>query len=166
MSVNLPPDWEHRFVINGQPIVQKNSKTVRVMPARGKPGSHRCPHCSGGIHAVMTLSKAARKWRGSAVQQLAAQWPYRQSLPPNVLLNAQIVSYMKTRRTPDASNLYQGPEDAMQEEAAGVLVDDSCIASHDGCRRDYDPKKPRVEIVLTPYAALARRHCSGCRCFA
>jgi hypothetical protein len=36
-------------------------------------------------------------------------------------------------------------------QAAGVLVDDFQIASHDGSRRYLDRQNPRVEITLTPF---------------
>ena len=145
----LPDDFRQAFTVVGQPIVQKNSKTIRLLPARNKRGSHRCPECGKWIHAVLTLSKAARDWRKWAVDALSRQWRHG-PLPKHVRVNAQITSYMRTRKQPDASNLYQGPEDAMQE--AEVFADDIVIASHNGSRRDYDPHKPRVEIVLTPAA--------------
>jgi Holliday junction resolvase RusA-like endonuclease len=94
----------------------------------------------------MFLCKYHRAWLKSAVEQLRWQWADA-PIPKTMHVSAKIVSYLGTKRMIDASNLYQGPEDAMQ--LAGVLEDDVCIEDHDGSSRRYDKLNPRVEITLT-----------------
>ena len=91
-------------------------------------------------------SPRAAAWMKTAILQLESQWRYV-AIPKRFELNAMIVSYLPTRALTDADNLLGGPGDAL--ETAGILEDDSCICSHDGSRRRYDPKRPRVEITLT-----------------
>ena len=123
----------YRFVIEGPPVVLKNRK--QIVSIGGKPR--------------LISSSKARRWIDDAVMQLRTQWAGRS--PIAAMVNARITSYLPTRRKTDASNLYQAPEDALQ--AAGVLLDDWQIESHDGSRRSYDKERPRVEIELTEVGA-------------
>lgn len=50
------------------------------------------------------------------------------------------------RKVMDLSNLYQGPEDALQ--AAGVLLDDRFIESHNGSCRVYGAPQKALEVAL------------------
>lgn len=114
-----------------------------------------------GGNSSIGLTTEAKQWARVAVDQLKQQWDWVFSapLPKTIPLNAEIVSYLPTRRLTDASNLYQGPEDVMQGHRstckpkckmhACVLEDDSAIESHNRSRRLYDKENPRVEIVLT-----------------
>jgi Holliday junction resolvase RusA-like endonuclease len=133
-----------RLTIMGPARVWKNSKGGFILPGGGK--GQPCPHCKRKLIVTVQPSDAARRWMKEAIRQLELQWQYK-PIPKTVALNAEIVTYLPTRRLPDASNLYQGPEDAMV--AAGILEDDQCIASHNGSRRDYDKTNPRTEIILT-----------------
>lgn len=119
------------FVIQGRPQVKKNSKRV----IRDRRGQTR-----------VVSSDEYHAWEQAAVLQLRAQW--RNRPPLEGLWNASIVSYLGARQRPDASNLYEGPQDALQ--LAGVFHNDSQIVSHDGSRRRRDNARPRVEVYLTP----------------
>jgi Holliday junction resolvase RusA-like endonuclease len=119
-----------RFVIEGKPITKKNSKRI-VRRGSGRP--------------FLISSDAYREWEASAVVQLRMQWRGKEPLEGE--WNAAILSYLGPRQRPDASNLYEGPQDALQ--LAGVVVNDSQIVSHDGSRMTRDPTRPRVEITLT-----------------
>ncbi len=119
-----------KLVIKGKPVSWKNSRNAIKLP-NGRP--------------TLVPSRAATKWMKQAVLQLQFQWGPSPAL--NVPLNAQIVSYYWGGE-PDASNLYLGPEDALQK--AGVIADDRLIQSHDGSRKFKDNNNPRVEITLTP----------------
>lgn len=131
--------FKFTFTILGEPCSWKNSRRIVT-----KPFPKSLP------------SKKAERWMKSAVKQLEDQWEYA-SIPKTTEVNAAIVSYLKTPRfndmheihgwTNDADSLYGGPGDALQ--AAGVIEDDVCIASHDGSRRRHDKENPRVEITLT-----------------
>lgn len=51
-----------------------------------------------------------------------------------------------TKRLMDLSNLYQGPEDALQK--ANIILDDAQIESHDGSCRVYGSKGKAIEVAL------------------
>lgn len=108
-----------RLTIKGHPAILKNSKQVVTIKGRKVP----------------IESKAARRYRKSAMPQLKQQWAGKPPIAERV--NAAIVSYGAWKEdggnTPDASNLYQMPEDLLQ--AAKVIEDDRQIVSHDGSRR-------------------------------
>ncbi len=148
-------DFEFRLVIEGRPFVLKNSKKVIIRAVRlsREPYSRRCPRCSAPLSISPTVipSTAAEAYKADATLQLRRQWSqqFGNAIPPDIEINAAIVTYRADRRRADASNLYQMPEDAMQ--AAGVLTDDYQIRSHNGSSREYDKDNPRVEITLTPY---------------
>jgi Holliday junction resolvase RusA-like endonuclease len=139
-------DFRITLVVEGSAIVLKNSR--QLIQINGRPRS--------------IPRKAARDYMLLAAEQMREQWRsvFDGPLPEGVELNAAIVTYLPTRRRPDASNLYEGPQDAMKSctrhckpscrKHAGVLVDDVQIAAHDGSRRRYDKNRPRVEITLTP----------------
>lgn len=55
----------------------------------------------------------------------------------------------KPKRVADLSNLYQGPEDALQK--AGVILDDNLIESHDGSRRIYGSPQKILEVALLTF---------------
>lgn len=52
----------------------------------------------------------------------------------------------------DLSNLYQGPEDALQK--AGVIKDDSLIESHDGSCRVYGSDRKYIEVAIYRHEKL------------
>lgn len=126
-----------KLVIYGQPVSWKRGREIAVNPLTGsrfvRPGDPQA------------------RWMEDAILQLRSQWRGQKAIPKHERLNAAIVSYLGSRRLIDASNLYQGPEDALQY--AGILEDDCCIRSHDGSDRRYDPEDPRVEITLTRWSA-------------
>lgn len=140
-------DFEFRLVIPGPAIVLKNRQ--QVITIGGRPS--------------ITYSSTARQYLEHAAEKLAAQWLplFREPIPAHVPLNVTIVTYLPTRRKPDASNLYEAPQDALKacsrycrptcRKHAGVITDDVQIESHDGSRRLYDKTNPRVELVLTPF---------------
>lgn len=55
---------------------------------------------------------------------------------------------LRSKKLPDQSNLYQGPEDALQ--AAGIIKDDGQIMSHDGSRR-LPGDSNILEITIYPF---------------
>lgn len=127
-----------RLVILGRPQVKKNSRDLFI-DEKGKQ-RNRPP-------------KVYRGWEKDAVIQLRTQWSRivgrrrRSPLPRTVTLNAAIVSYIGKNQRPDASNLYEGPADAL--ELAKVIENDAQIISHDGSRKRRDWNEPRVVIYLT-----------------
>ena len=117
-----------------------------------------------GGKATIIHNAAGREWMREAVRQLRQQWGERPPLRPlRGHFNAMIHSYFKSKRNlPDASNAYQGPEDALQEylpgkdkrtglrrRGGGVIDDDKMIGAHDGSGRFIDEHRPRTEIWLT-----------------
>jgi hypothetical protein len=140
-------DFEFKLVVRGAPFSFKRAKQVVTVNGRASIG----------------LTTKAKHYMRDAVAQLRAQWApvFRGPIPRDIELNAAIRSYLPTRRMTDASNLYQGVEDALQacgpkckpgcNVHASVIVDDVQIRTHNGSDRFYDKDNPRVEIVLTPY---------------
>lgn len=126
------------FVIVGKPIVKKNRKRIVSNRKTGKP--------------FIASSTEYSAWEKTAIAQLRQQWSGRAPLEGE--WNAAIITYLAARQRPDASNLYEGPQDAL--ERAGVLNNDFQIVSHDGSRRRRDAANPRVEITLT-YVGFVRR---------
>lgn len=143
-------DFEFRLVVRLPPFSFKRAKQIIMLGKRPSLG----------------LTSEAKAWMREAAGQLRAQWApvFRSPIPKDVQLNAAIRSFLPTRQLPDASNLYEGPQDAMKQcgrwckpkcdRHAGVLVDDVSIRTHDGSDRLYDPAAPRVEIVLSPYRGV------------
>jgi Holliday junction resolvase RusA-like endonuclease len=68
-------------------------------------------------------------------------------VPSGVELNCAIISYCGRGQTPDASNLYEAPQDALQR--AGIISNDYWIRTHEGSNRLRDEANPRVEIILS-----------------
>lgn len=122
---------EWRFTILGVPQVKKNSRQLVVR--KGRP--------------ISLPGKPYREWAQTALLQLRSQWMGQAPIPRTTWLNAAIVSYQAKGQACDASNLYQGPEDVLQE--ARIIENDYQIVSHDGSRRLRDAANPRVEITLT-----------------
>jgi Holliday junction resolvase RusA-like endonuclease len=143
-----PTDFELRLTIKGRPVSWKNSKTPRLVPFKGRGMTGTCCRCKQRVGIALVHSAQAGSWMRAAKKQLADQIHPCCPLPKTVPLWAEIHSYKATRGNIDASNLYQGPEDALQR--AGIIEDDSAIEHHDGSRRHYDKDNPRVEIILRP----------------
>lgn len=132
------PKWVNEllpitFIIPGPPVVKKNNKRIIVNKRTGKP--------------MIISSTQAIAWQDKAIGVLRRIWKDRDPIPAGILLNAMIVSYLDSSQRPDASNLYEAPQDALQE--AGVISNDYWIVSHNGSRRKRDPEWPRVEITLS-----------------
>lgn len=128
MDVILPA----YFVIFGKPVSKKNGKKI-IRTRSGRP--------------MIISNSDVLAWERDAVRQLKRQWMHDHPIPKGILLNARIVSYCAKRQRSDASNLYEAPQDALQE--AGILENDYWIVSHNGSKRLVDDENPRVEITLT-----------------
>ncbi len=105
--------------IPGHPLVLKNSKQIIVVNGR----------------RIIKSNPRVEAYQHRAVGMLVEQWLGKPAIEKPI--NLSIYSYGAWKRAggniPDASNLYQLPEDLLQ--AAGVIVDDRQIESHDGSRR-------------------------------
>ena len=122
--------------IPGHPVVLKNSKQVIRVNGR----------------TIVKSSKIVEAYQHKAIAALCDQWGDRD--PIRGPISVAIVSCGAWKSTnvnmPDASNLYQMPEDLL--EAAGVIVTDNQIEHHDGSRRvclcDNCPKRPLYKAGL------------------
>lgn len=118
------------LVILGHPCVLKNSRMVYP----------------GGSHPIE--SKTARKYRVMATRQLWAAWGRRAPItgPVTVAIQSHGAWRSTSDNLPDASNLYQMPEDLLQ--ACKILDNDRQIQHHDGSRRicmcDTCPRRPII----------------------
>lgn len=104
------------IIIPGSPVVLKNSKNV----FRGR----------------VTHSKKVKNRMEPDLWLVKSKW----ALPPlNHRISLKIMSYgawfKSDGNIPDASNLYQYPEDIL--EKAGIITNDRLVEHHDGSRRVY-----------------------------
>jgi len=114
-----------KIVIPGHPAVLKNSKNI--VPVRTKTGKTRMiPRPNKKVETYMVRSISNIK------TTLPRGWE-----PIYGPVSLRILSFGAWKRSseniPDASNLYQAPEDILQ--AAGVIVNDRQVEDHDGSRR-------------------------------
>lgn len=131
-----------RLVIIGAPRTKKNHGRVIQ---RGKRRFH-------------VPSEAHEAWATAAVFQLQVQARRLPSDLPVVLLpyftapvNLCARIYRDADRG-DAVGYYQAIADVLED--AGIVANDRLIASWDGTRLYVDRRRPRVEIDLSPLAAV------------
>lgn len=110
---------QYRLIIHGHPVVLKNSKKI---VRRGK-------------RLGIDESDAAKEYRTKALKQLEKQWALRPRITGPISLRIRTHGAWKRsgRGFPDASNLYQFPEDLLEQ--AGVIENDRDVEHHDGSRR-------------------------------
>jgi len=115
---------QFKLIIPGVPVILKNSKQIITIKSK-----------KGKTLRIPKSNKRVEAWQHKAMAALCEQWGA--SIPIRIPVNLVIRSHGPWKSTsgniPDASNLYQAPEDALQ--AAGVLEDDRLVESHDGSRR-------------------------------
>ncbi len=168
------PDWsdfELRLVLDFKPFTVKlKDRTATIGPVFSWKRSRKVIVIKG--RGSIGLTTEARHWVEAAAKQLRDQWSRGpgEPIPAGIEINAAIVSYLPDKRRIDASNLYQGVEDAMQscgaqcakktaknprwrcKRHAAVLRDDHQIRTHNESDRRLDRARSRVEVTLTPYA--------------
>jgi Holliday junction resolvase RusA-like endonuclease len=107
------------LTITGHPLILKNNKQIVVING----------------HRIVKSNPRVEAYQHRATAELCEQWGTRPPITEPV--NLAITSYGAWKRSsdtiPDASNLYQLPEDLLQ--SAGILADDRQVESHDGSRR-------------------------------
>ena len=112
-------DNSQTLEIPGPPVVLKNSKQIARF----------------GKRSSLISSKKVREAKERAAWQVKKQW--RGKPPITGPVSLKIVSCGAWMRgdgnIPDASNLYQFPEDILQ--AAKVIANDNQVEHHDGSRR-------------------------------
>lgn len=121
-----------RFVIYGNPVIKKNSRTIRKnfkTGARFIGKSFKLEAEETRVHLELLQQKAQE----TITEPCSVQFKF----------------YCGTQHKRDLSNLYQLYEDCLQ--SSGVIADDSLIESHDGSRKYYDKENPRVEIYITDF---------------
>jgi hypothetical protein len=161
--------FEFRLVIDFETfkVTKRDGTSYTVRPVFSWKRAHQpvvVKQKGGGrSRASISPTPQAKKWATAAAACLRRQWPFRDPLPKDLLVNAAIVSYCHDARVIDASNLYQGPEDVLQScqpkckpgctMHSAILTNDSQVESHNRSGRKIDRARPRVEITLTPYSA-------------
>jgi Holliday junction resolvase RusA-like endonuclease len=140
---------EFTLIIRGHPIVLKNSKKIAMNKTTGK--------------RMVIESKAAERYRQQSLPQLWQQWGARPAIAVPIALQVMTFGAWKVRdcNVPDASNLYQFPEDLLQ--AAGVIADDRQIEHHDGSRRICmcDVCKERPRFKSGPREGTRKENCGA-----
>ena len=107
------------LIIPGHPVVLKNTKKIILV----------------GERRIIASNPNVEAYQHKAIAVLCQQWAGRP--PISEAVNLAIHSYGAWKRSnenlPDASNLYQMPEDLLG--VAGIIEDDRQVESHDGSRR-------------------------------
>jgi len=160
-----------KLIIKGHPVVLKNNKEIAFNRKTGA--------------RFIKSSKRVDAYKPFALLQLKEQFHHS---PITIPISAQMIFYGVWKsgagNIPDMSNLYQMPEDLLEE--AGIILNDNLIEHHDGSRRirlcddcherpkfKAGPKKgqfkedcghvkkcpfERVEIVLRKYHRASDTH--------
>ena len=153
------------FTIRARPFGLKNMIEPKPLGrckrcGRRSKDHHGSRHVYDQLHGVGYTTKAkghmreaaaqiARQWHGDeALCDSKGQWSGRPSLPGQTPFNVAVIVFQDAGQSVDLSNLYQGPEDALED--AGVLPNDYWIVGHHGSGRFRDETRPRTEIVITP----------------
>jgi len=130
---------ELNFIIDGQPISKKrNYKIIRI-----------------GGRLSLGMTKKYQEWEKSAKDQLWIQKTQYQGAmigmwsAINEPVAVEFLFFIEGRGKYDLSNLYQGPEDVLEQ--VGILANDSLIMSHDGSRKYLGHKSGRVLIKIKPF---------------
>jgi len=137
-----------RFYITGRTPSKKTSQRIVWLKKSGRP--------------VLLPNAKYSMWEAGAILELASQKAAR--LPPksrqkasggieeiNYPINVAATIYRQSKgRKADLVNLLQSINDVLQ--LAGIISDDSIIASHDGSKIVYvdNPNKEGVEIIISP----------------
>lgn len=118
------------FILRGAPRTKKNSSRIVVNKATGR--------------AMVLPSKEYKEYEELCGWSIPAWLRMKIDEP----VNLKCVYYMPTRRRVDLTNLLAATCDILVKYT--VLADDNCsiVASHDGCRVEYDKTNPRVEITI------------------
>jgi len=122
------------MTIFGAPRTKKNSQRLVKVKGRWLP----------------LPSKPYARWLKAAIPQARVQWfpichePLRRPC-------AIVATFYRARRTGDLNNFFAALADMLQE--AGVVEDDKFITCWDGSKLDADPKRPRIELLITPLEA-------------
>ena len=121
------------FVLPGVPVVLKNSKQIAFNRRTGRP--------------FVISNKRVETYRHKMLALLCAEWgPLTEPIRSPVRMQAIFFGSWKSTNAslPDLSNLYQMPEDLLEE--AGVIENDRQIESHAGscrvCLCDNCPDRP------------------------
>jgi Holliday junction resolvase RusA-like endonuclease len=107
------------IIITGHPVVLKNSKQIIVVNGR----------------RIIKSNPRVEAYQHKAIGEIVSQWGNRTPItdPIGLRITSYIAAKHDSGNLPDASNLYQCPEDLLQ--AAGVIDDDRLVEHHDGSRR-------------------------------
>ena len=122
-----------RFTVPFDPRTKKNSMEIR----KRRDGSQ-----------FVSPSGAYQRWESDVAAYLAAL--NRWQPPITEPVNVKEVFYLPDGRRRDELNLQEAIDDALVR--AGVIKDDclSIVAGHEGSHALIDPKRPRIEITITP----------------
>jgi Holliday junction resolvase RusA-like endonuclease len=112
-----------KIIITGRPVVLKNSKQIAVNKKTGK--------------TFVKSNSRVEAYQHRATAEICEQTKGVISIGFPISVKMLFFGAWKRGQgnIPDLSNLYQAPEDLLQN--AGVIEDDSLIESHDGSRRIY-----------------------------
>jgi Holliday junction resolvase RusA-like endonuclease len=128
-TLSLGQDEEIKLVITGNPSIKKNSQRIIL----------------SGIRPSVLFEV----WAARAIKQLLEQFSKLNRKPISGPVELECHYYRDTHRHADLSNLHEGIQDCLTY--ARVWIDDSIVESHDGSRKHYDKKNPRVELTIRKF---------------
>lgn len=101
---------------------------------------------------IIAPSAAHDHWFRRALPQVVSAW---RRPPITVPVRVAAIFHRADRRRIDLVNAMQALADLL--ERAGVILNDSLVASWDGSRIRIDRERPRVEVEITTLPEEARR---------
>lgn len=121
-----------KLIITGDPVIKKNNRPIRFNRHTKK--------------RFIGKSEKLESAENCAYYELLAQKNRKRIKEIKGKIHVKFLFYNKTRRKKDLSNLYEFPQDMLEE--VGIIENDNLICSHDGSRQFYCPDNPRTEITI------------------
>lgn len=131
-----------KFTIPLAPVTKKNSQTIAVNKATGRP--------------FILPSKKYKEYEYKCGEYIPFDRATGDTTKPDTYpVNVKCLFYMPTRRSVDLTNLLEAIDDILT--TYNVLPDDNSkyLGGHDGSRVLYDKDNPRTEVIIEPLDNLA-----------
>ena len=131
-----------KFTIPLAPVTKKNSQTIAVNKATGRP--------------FVLPSKRYKEYEYNCGEYIPFDRATGDTTKPDTYpVNVKCLFYMPTRRRVDLTNLLEAIDDILT--TYNVLPDDNSkyLGGHDGSRVLYDKDNPRTEVIIEPLDNLA-----------
>ena len=135
-----------KFTIPLAPVTKKNSQTIAVNRATGRP--------------FVLPSKRYKEYEYNCGEYIPFDRAKGDTIKPDTYpVNVKCLFYMPTRRRVDLTNLLEAIDDILT--TYNVLPDDNSkyLGGHDGSRVLYDKDNPRTEVIIEPLGVAEINYC-------